>query len=76
MDPLAFRVLLIMPTLYRRWDALRLDDLNHWIMSWEHGSMMAGVKEKGAEDGWWLTALRLEACHVTGTPYSGAALDV
>ena len=45
-NPLSYRVLLIMPTLYRRWAALRLSDLEEWISTWIHPSMMAGVKEE------------------------------
>ena len=45
--PLAVRVLLIMPTLYRRWAALRLADVEEWHETWAHQAMMAGTWDKG-----------------------------
>ena len=33
-DPLAYRVLLILATLYRRWACTRLRDLDDWIQAW------------------------------------------
>ena len=38
--------------------------------------MMAGVKERGADDGWWLNALAMELNHVRGEASTGAAVDV
>ena len=70
-NPFAFWVLLIMPTLYRRWATMRLDDLEHWISTWAHPAMMAGVKEKGADDAWWLNGLAREDSHLHSDPDSG-----
>ena len=38
--------------------------------------MFAGVPEIGADDAWWETALDLEEHNMTGTPFSGAGVDV
>ena len=51
-DPLEYRVLLILPTLYRRWASARLNDLKPWIRLWQLHSMYAGVEGFGAEDAW------------------------
>ena len=59
-DPLAYRVLLIMPVLYRRWASCRLRAMAEWIRRWQLQEMVAGVAEVGAEDAWWETALDLE----------------
>ena len=34
-DPLAYRVLLILPVLYSRWASVRLEDLRPWGRQWE-----------------------------------------
>lgn len=77
-NPLASRVLMIMPTLYRKWAAMRLEDLEDigWNATWQHGAMVAGVRERGADDGWWHSALLTEQDHVNGTPYTGGAADI
>ena len=42
-NPLAFRVLLILPTLYRRWASMRLATLAPWIKKWQvRGKKMLG----------------------------------
>ena len=75
-NPLAHRVLLIAPTLYRKWATLRLDDMDDWINTWSHPAMMVGVKGRGAEDGWWNTSLNLELSHTSNEAYTGGAIDV
>ena len=34
-DALAYRILLILPVLYRRWASARLTDLRPWIRQWQ-----------------------------------------
>ena len=51
-NPLAYRVLLILPTIYRRWATARLRDLQPWIRQWQLDNMCAGVEGAGAEVGW------------------------
>ena len=52
-DPLAYRVLLILPTFYRRWASTRLNDIRLWIRSWQLPGMLAGIEGFGAEDAWY-----------------------
>ena len=61
-DPLSYRVLLILPVLYRSWASARLEDLRPWIPEWELEGMFAGIEGVGAEDAWWQTSLSLEFC--------------
>ena len=67
-DPLAYRVLLVLPALYRRWASMRLADLEPWIQEWQLDEMFAGVPGVGAEDAWWCTSLQLESLWIQGTP--------
>eukprot|EP00973_Karenia_brevis_P003916 539625-Karenia_brevis.AAC.1 len=60
-DPLAWRVLWILPNLYRRWASTRLGQLQPWIEQWKLDTMHAGIPGTGAEDAWYGTALHLEA---------------
>ena len=75
-DPLAYRVLMILPTVYRRWASTRLGDMDQWVRSWQKPTMFAGVPDAGAEDAWWTTALDLEEAHLNGTAFSGGATDI
>ena len=70
------RVLLILPTLYRRWASARLYDLQDWIKSWANEYMYAGVPSMGAADGWYQTAVQLEHFFVTGESFAGGAVDI
>ena len=73
---LAYRVLLILSCLYRRWATVRLHDLRPWIRQWEAEGMNAGTEATGSQDAWWETALTMEHCRITGTPFSGGASDI
>ena len=38
--------------------------------------MMAEIKGRGGEDGWWNTALNIEFSHTNHDAYTGGAIDV
>ena len=40
-NPLAYRVLLILPGIYRRWAGLRLTQMNDWVERWAPEEMFA-----------------------------------
>ena len=67
---MAYRILLLLPNLYRRWAMLRLRDLRPWVETWSVPEMFAGIPGKGAEDAWWHLALRLEC---VGAEHQGFA---
>eukprot|EP00973_Karenia_brevis_P003732 515577-Karenia_brevis.AAC.1 len=73
---LSYRILKIMPILYRRWAATRLADLGPWIDSWAEDSMFAGVPGRSAEDAWYITSLEAEHAQVTTSDFLGGALDL
>ena len=75
-EPLAYRPLLILPHIYRRWAAYRLGSLEGWIAGWSTDAMFAGVPEQGAEDAWWMTSVKMECWHATSTPFSGSSADI
>ena len=75
-DPLAYRLLLITPVLYRAWAKLRLKHLQGWIASWALPNMFGGVQGVGAEEAWYSTAIDLELCMVKGISMVGGALDL
>ena len=75
-DPLSYRVLLILPTLYRRWASVRLLDMAPWIDEWAMDEMYAGVKGQGAQDGWYKMALYIEAWNLTNGKFTGGTVDI
>ena len=54
-NPLAYRVLLILPVLCRCWATARLQDLQPWVHKWQRDAMFAGVDNARAEDAWFET---------------------
>ena len=75
-DPLKYRILLLLPVLYRKWATVRLKHLKPWVQQWAMPEMFAGVPGAGAEDAWWLTSCALESAHLTGNKVTGGALDL
>ena len=73
---MAYRVLMILPTLYRKWAATRLHTLYEWVPQWANEAIYAGIPGLGAADGWFQTAITLEHCHITNTPFIGGAVDI
>ena len=55
---------------------MRLTQLTSWIKSWAPDCMYAGVQGKGAEDGWYATAVALEPATATGRHYTAGAVDI
>ena len=76
MDPLDYRVLLMLSSIYRLYGKVRLAQLQPWIDSWNMPEIYAGIEGKGAADAAYATALEIEHCRVTGTRYTGGAADI
>ena len=74
--PLAYRILLVLPTVYRKWASARLAAMEDWIGTWATPEMFAGIKGKGAQDGWYDTAIAFELANAHGLPVTGAAADI
>ena len=75
-DPLKYRILLLLPCLYRKWASTRLKHLAPWVESWACEEMYAGVPGQGAEDAWWLTSLLLEHADLVGKKLTAAGVDL
>ena len=75
-DPLKYHILLLLPTLYRRWGSTRLKQLKPWIDTWTLEGMYAGIPGQGAEDAWWLTSLIMESATLALEKLSGGAVDI
>ena len=75
-EPGAYRPLLVLPHLYRRWAAFRLQCLPAWIQTWANESMFAGIPERGAEDAWWLTSVTIETWQAQQIQFSGSSADI
>ena len=75
-EPHAYRPLLVLPHLYRRWAAYRLQCLPAWIQTWANESMFAGIPGRGAEDAWWLTSVSIETWQSKQIHFSGASADI
>eukprot|EP00973_Karenia_brevis_P034687 4786751-Karenia_brevis.AAC.1 len=73
---LEYRLLLIMPAIYRLWAKTRLRHLQPWASTWITPHMHAGRAGYGAEQAWFVTSLELEYSHLAHLPYIGGALDL
>ena len=60
LNPLAYRVLLMLPSIYRLWGRARLDHMQPWVAEWTTPEMFAGVEGQGAEEAAYSTALLVE----------------
>lgn len=75
-DLLAYRVLLILPVLYRRWAYCRLRSMTGWVQNWQLREMYVGVASAGAEDTWYETALDFELVAMKGIHFAGIEIDI
>ena len=75
LNPLAYRVLLMMPYIYRLWGRTLLGHLQPWVKDWATDEMFVGVEGRGAADAAYATALLLEFCKLKKIPFSGGATD-
>ncbi len=75
-NPMAYRILKITSTLYRKWASTRLSDLQEWVQTWADEAMHAGIPGVGAEDAWYITALDLEQLRLHNVQVSGGSIDV
>ena len=75
-NPLSYRILKIMPVLYRRWASTRLRHLGPWIQTWQLDSMFAGLPDRSADDAWFHTSIEVEEAKMTNTTIIGGAVDL
>ena len=75
-NPKAYRLLTILPVLYRRWASMRLGHIAPWTTAWGLDEIFAGVGSSGAEDAWMGFAVDLEKWQTEGTPFCGGATDL
>ena len=75
-DPLEYRVLLMLPAVYRMWAKVRLSHLAPWIKEWQLDGMFAGVEGRGAADAVYNTAFRVKLCKLLGEDFAIAAADI
>ena len=71
LEPVSYRVLLMLPAAYRLWARTRLRQLAPWVQDWETPEMFAVVPGRGAADAAYRTALMVELCNLTGTDFTG-----
>ena len=76
MDPLAYRVLLMLPSVYRRWGKIRLAKLQPWIAMWALPQIYAGIEGQGANDASYATAVEIEFCRAHDIEYTGGTADI
>ena len=76
LNPLAYRILLMLPAVYRMWSKTRLRHLQPWVASWAVPEMFAGVEGKGAEDATYSAAILVEWCRLTGMEFTGGSADI
>ena len=74
--PRQFRVLLMLPCLYRRWAAARLHGLKDWTDQWGLPQISAGLGSRGAEDAWMNFSIEIEHMQVHKQDFCGGAVDI
>ena len=75
-DPMAQRVLMMLPALYRRWAGCRLTAMRDWVAKWALQNIYAGALPLGAEDAWYVLMLKLEDLDRRKEDYAGAMIDI
>ena len=76
LEPQSYRVLLMLPAVYRLWAKTRLRHIAPWVDDWRTEEMFAGVPGRGAADASYHTALVIENCLLKGEEFTGGAADI
>ena len=76
LDPAAYRLLLMLPALYRLWSKSRLRHIQPWVSEWTMEDMYAGGEGRGAHDAAYNTGILTEWCRMRGTDFTGGAADI
>ena len=71
LEPLNYRSLMVMPTIYRKWALTRMKHLQPWIARWQLDDMLADIPGASAEDPWFTASLDLQHAHIKGQPAVG-----
>ena len=71
-DPLAYRVLMVLPAVNRRWGTHRLQDLQPWTEKFAMNEIYAGIGNQGAEDAWYSMAIQFGYLKLNGTQYTSS----
>ena len=74
-DPPAYRVLLIMSSVEKKWATMRLKHVAPWTHRIARPQMYAGVLGQGAEQAWWHLSLCLEFGRSRQTQATRGATD-
>eukprot|EP00969_Alexandrium_andersonii_P086808 3828712-Alexandrium_andersonii.AAC.1 len=61
---------------YRRWAAMRLRDLSHWVEGWALPELYGGMRGKDASMAAWSTAVELEWAHMQKCPVVSLTADL
>ena len=73
-DVLKQRILLILPIIYRRWAAYRLQTLETWVKGWFDETLY--TIGGGADDAWYMNALQMEEALLKGQTITGGSADL
>jgi len=74
-DPLKLRPISVMPVVYRLWAATRVKGVLRWQETWLAEELHGFRPAHGAEDVWWVLAVKLEQALLSGQELSGMSLD-
>ena len=66
LDPPSYRILLMLPSVYRLWAKIRLKHMQPWISSWTTPQVFAGAEGHGAADAAYETTISMEMCRLKG----------
>eukprot|EP00969_Alexandrium_andersonii_P185036 8174712-Alexandrium_andersonii.AAC.1 len=75
-DPLSWRVLSVMPVVYRLWGRVRLRELRGWLQAWVPSELFSARPGAGAADAWYGQAAAIEALIMQGFGYLGGVTDL
>ena len=76
LNPLAYRVLLMAPSIYRMCARAFAAHLQPWIAQWTTPEIFAGMEGQGAEEAAYHASLFLERCQVHGVDFTGGGQQV
>ena len=75
-DLLKYRVITVLPAVYRAWSRMRYNHYADWAAQWADEAQYSACKGRGAQEAWWTTSIGMEQDRAEGASMAVAFFDM
>ena len=75
-DLLKYRVITVLPAVYRAWSRMRYNHCSDWAATWADEAQYSACRGRGAQEAWWNTSIEMESDRAEGNCTAVAFFDM